>query len=67
MARKPKMERVTEPSTGHVHYESDPLSGNVTLCGLTDWIGVTPGEPTRAPLTCKQCESIFNWCNQHAA
>lgn len=31
---KPKMSHITEPDENLVHYASNPLSGNVTLCGL---------------------------------
>jgi len=66
-ATKPQMNRIIEPSTGKVHYEPDALSGNVTLCGITDFIGVAPGEPTEAPVTCAACVSVFKWCNKHRA
>lgn len=67
MAAKPKMQCITEPGEQEVHYVADPLSGNVTLCGLTDFIGVEPGQYTGMRVTCKVCVSIFKWCNTHRA
>jgi hypothetical protein len=69
MSAKPKMPRITEPneSPDLVHYGSDDFSGNVTLCGKTDWIGEQPGEATRRAVTCHQCKSIFAYCNAHSA
>lgn len=67
MAAKPKMPRITEPSENEVHYEPDAFSGNVTLCGRTDFIGVERGEYTDDPVTCAACISVFNWCNKHRA
>ncbi|WP_342051284.1 MULTISPECIES: hypothetical protein [unclassified Cupriavidus] len=65
MAAKPKIGRVTEPGEGEVHGEPDALSGNVTLCGLSDFIGAKVGESTNVPVTCAACISIFEWCNKH--
>lgn len=67
MARKPDMPRITEPSEGVVHYEGAPLIGNVTLCGLTNFIGVQSGKRTQEPVTCSACKSVFDWCNTHRA
>jgi hypothetical protein len=46
---------------GDVHYEADAFSGNVTLCGRTDWIGVPAAKPTRRPVNCSACKSIVSW------
>jgi len=64
---KPKMPRITEPDEGLVHYKADSLSGNATLCGLTDFLGATPGEETTASVTCSACKSIKAYCDKHAA
>lgn len=65
---KPKMPRVTEPDENLVHYQPDDLSGNVTLCGLTDFIGHdNAGEETTKPVTCSACKSIKAWCDKHSA
>jgi hypothetical protein len=60
-----KLPRITEPAEGRVHYAADPLSGNVTLCGRTDFLGVTPGKPTRAAVSCRLCASIIRWVKDH--
>lgn len=60
-----KLPRVTEPDEDLVHYQADPLSGNVTLCGRTDFIGVTRGKPTRAAVSCDACKSIVRWVKDH--
>lgn len=65
---KPKMPRVTEPDANLVHYQPDNLSGNVTLCGLTDFIGHgKAGEETDKPVSCRACSSIKAWCDKHSA
>jgi len=56
---KPKMPRVTEPDENLVHYAPDSLSDNVTLCGLTDFFGVTRGEETDMAFICKTCKSTI--------
>ncbi|MBN3729453.1 hypothetical protein [Burkholderia sp. Tr-20390] len=67
MGRKPDMPRITEPSTGDVHYEGAPFIGSITLCGLNDFIGVQAGEHTQEPVTCVACKAVFDWCNTHHA
>ena len=51
-------ERVYEPDEDLVHIADSGFLDQVTLCGLTDWLGRTPGEPTDKPITCKHCLEI---------
>lgn len=68
MAQKKKIPCVTEPDAGLVHYASDPFTGNITLCGLTDFIDAKErGKETVESCTCDQCIAIFKWCNDHRA
>jgi hypothetical protein len=73
MAQKPKMPCVFEGKTNGfemVHYAPDALSGNVTLCGITDWLDeedVGSGDDHDGPATCGQCVSIWSHCNQYRA
>lgn len=63
---KPKMPRITEPDEGLVHYQPDALSGNATLCGLTDFLGHKEhGKETNAPVDCAACIAIKKWCDAH--
>jgi len=64
---KPKMPCITEPDEDLVHYESESLMGNVTLCGITDFLGSTSGEYTDESVTCSACQAIFKFCNSHRA
>ena len=62
MARPlPLAEKVYDPDNDLTHYVADALSGNVTLCGQTDWIGGAPGKPTDAPVDCRACISIVRY------
>lgn len=64
--RKPKMPRITEPDANEVHFQADGLSGNATLCGLTDFAYADEdGKPTRKAVTCEACKSIKRWCDAH--
>jgi len=56
-AKKP-LPRVTEPDENKVHYASPSGLDQVTLCGLTDWIGHTVGEDTTEPVNCYPCKNI---------
>lgn len=48
--------RVTEPDAGLVHYIGPSILGNVTLCGLTDFLDHRkPGKPTKSACTCQGC------------
>lgn len=62
---KPRLPRITEPDEDLVHYTADFLSGNVTLCGLTDFIDATQGEETTAPMTCDACRSVVAHIRAH--
>lgn len=61
-----KLARVTEPDEKLVHYDSVGTLDQVTLCGLTDWIGRTQGKPTTDPVTCKPCKQIVKFVQQAA-
>jgi hypothetical protein len=66
--KKPPMPRVKEPRTDTVHYDADLFSGNVTLCGITDWIAYREyGQSTSEPVNCEGCISIFRFCNSHSS
>ena len=65
--RLPKMPRITEPDEGLVNFCPDALSGNVTLCGKTDFLtDTTHGENTEEECTCHACFSVLHWCQSHA-
>ena len=57
--------RITEPDENMVHYESYPSQDAVTLCNMTDFLGQTPGKPTRKPVTCCMCRNIVKWVQSH--
>lgn len=62
-----KLPRVTEPDEGLVHFQPVPWTDQVTLCGLSDWIGITMGKPTTKPVTCRMCQGIQRYIHEHAA
>lgn len=64
MARK-ELPKVTEPSTGLIHYDSAPIMDAVTLCGKTDWLGEQIGEATDQVVTCASCQSIVDHIHAH--
>lgn len=59
-----KIGRLLEPETSLVHYESPPGMDCVTLCQISDWLGVARGEPTAAPVTCQPCRWIMDFCRK---
>jgi hypothetical protein len=64
---KPKLPKITEPDEDTVHYAADDLSGNVTLCGLTDFLGAEEiGQETNEPVTCSLCKEIVRYVHAHA-
>jgi len=64
--RIPKAARVFDPEGGHTHYEADSHSGNVTLCGQTDWIGQKePGQESDNPVDCYACLSVVKYVKEH--
>jgi hypothetical protein len=64
---KPQIPRVYEPDAEAVHYKADDLSGNVTLCGLTDFLGARErGADTDDPVTCDLCKAIVRYVHEHA-
>ncbi len=69
MAR-PIFPRVLERDTGLIHSTAPPMSDQVTLCGLTDWLSIAGyrskgGEPTDKPITCKPCMWFIRFCQGH--
>lgn len=54
--------RVREMETGLVHVDGAPGHDQVTLCGITDWLGCDPGKPTTAAVTCNPCRQIVDYC-----
>jgi len=67
MSKKlPKAVRVYDPEGGKTHYEPDSHSGNVTLCGQTDWLGQKErGTETNKPVDCYACLSIVEYVREH--
>lgn len=67
MSRKlPKAIRIYDPEEGGTHYEADAQSGNVTLCGQTDWLRQKePGRETDNPVDCTACLSIIGYVRNH--
>lgn len=64
---KPQLPKITEPDEDLVHYKADDLSGNVTLCGLTDFLmAKEEGEDTDEPVTCNLCQEIVRYVHSHA-
>jgi hypothetical protein len=53
--RRLPMPKVTEPDEGIVHYSAPANMDQVTLCGLTDWLEITPGVETEETVTCNSC------------
>lgn len=47
--------RIYEPDEGIVHIAETGCLDQVTLCGITDWLGCKKGVPTDADVTCKHC------------
>lgn len=61
-----KAVRVYDPEEGDTHYEANAESGNVTLCGQTDWICQSePGRETDRPVDCYACLSIVDFVRTH--
>jgi hypothetical protein len=64
--RLPLAEKVYDPEHDETHYVANSFSGNVTLCGQTDWLAQKePGLPTDAPVDCKACKSIVDYVQGH--
>lgn len=64
--RKPEVERVYDPEEGGTHYVANMESGNVTLCGQTDWLGQKePGRSTDRLVDCNACIGIVRFVNAY--
>lgn len=64
---KPQFTRITEPDEGLVHIMGSPLIGNITLCGLTDFLQADEaGTYTDAPCTCEGCLDVIKYVHAHA-
>lgn len=64
---KPQLPKITEPDENEVHYCADDLSGNATLCGLTDFLQAKQqGDYTNEPVTCDACKAIVKYVHDHA-
>lgn len=59
---KPSFERVKELDNGMVHIRARAGMDQMTLCGITDWLGTKGAEPTTGPLTCQPCRWIAEYC-----
>lgn len=63
---KPSFTKVKEMENGMIHLEPPPGLDFVTLCGITDWIGVEPGKiGVPGAVTCNGCRAIANYCQSH--
>ena len=63
-----KLPRITEPDEGLVHYKAWASADQVTLCGLTDFIGHKKrGAATKAKVTCISCKQIVEYIRDHDA
>ena len=62
---KPALQRVMEVEEKLVHFGSPGTADQVTLCGLTDWIGATKGVPTTKPVTCRACKNLVRHIHAH--
>jgi hypothetical protein len=63
--RKRRAERLLEPATGLVHYEAPPGMDCVTLCQMSDWLGVEQPVWTDKDTTCQPCRWIMGYCHSH--
>ena len=62
---KYELDKVTEPDENLVHFCAPPGMDQVTLCGLTDWIGTTKGDRTEEDVTCNSCRTIVGHIHRH--
>lgn len=62
---KPRVVEADRTGSVLVHYESPGQLGNVTLCGITDWIHSPRGSgaATTAPVNCLGCLSVVEWAS----
>lgn len=72
LSPKPAFAMVRELETKMVHIKPPPMLDQVTLCGMTDWLGTDhKGRPRggedvkRGPVTCQGCRWIANFCQAH--
>jgi hypothetical protein len=64
---KYQLPKVTEPDENKVHYKADDLSGNATLCGLTDFLYADEkGVDTDEPVNCEACHAVVRYIHKHA-
>ncbi|ARV77169.1 hypothetical protein SKUL_70 [Pseudomonas phage Skulduggery] len=64
--KKPSATRVYDPQEGRTHYQADMHSGNVTLCGQTDWLcQPEPGYETERAVDCTACLSVVEYVQNH--
>lgn len=62
---KPSFIHIYEPDEKKVHVDAPPGFDQVTLCGRTDWLGVTTGRKTTKPVDCLMCRKIVEFCQSH--
>ena len=62
---KDNLLKVIEPDEGEVHFAPPFGLDQVTLCGITDWLDVTPGEYTEKPVTCIHCKRLVAHIHAH--
>jgi hypothetical protein len=59
---RPQLSRVTEPDENTIHYSAPDGLDQVTLCGMTDFIGhKQKGAATDEAPTCWVCMHIFDF------
>lgn len=64
--KKKPLPKITEPDEKKVHYSAPWGLDQVTLCGLSDFLGATQGVETDLPVTCFACKMIAGFCQDHA-
>lgn len=63
---KPSLPKIKEMENGMIHLEPPPGADQVTLCGLTDWLGGEKGKiGITAAVTCNPCRAIADYCQAH--
>lgn len=63
---KPSFPKIKEIENGMVHLEPPRQLDQVTLCGITDWIGRENGKiGITAAVTCNHCRLVADYCQAH--
>jgi hypothetical protein len=63
---KPSFPKIKEMKNGMIHLEPPRGADQVTLCGITDWLGDEPGKiGIASAVTCNSCRAIAEYCQAH--